>query len=67
MSNNFKMVLMPPGHRLGHPRLYAWEVSSDMEVHISGTSDDLSDAADMATSALQGVMKEAEASDERKD
>lgn len=59
--------IYPAGHPSGHPRLVWWCVRSPNDVAISGSSDDLDDALSIASSALQGVMKEAEASDERKD
>lgn len=64
---NHHIEVYPAGHRKGHPSLIWWCVRSPNDIAISGTSDDLDDALTMAGSALQGVMKEAEASNGRED
>ena len=52
------LELRVPGDPEGHPSLYFWCIRSPGDIAISGTSDDLSDACDVATSALQELTQE---------
>lgn len=60
---NHYLRIFPPGHPFGNPKLWCWEVCSMNDVAVSGTSDDMQDCMDMASSALLGVMEEQEAAD----
>ncbi len=54
------LELRPPGHPDGHPSLYCWSINSTGDVLVSGTSDDLADALDQASSALLDTMGDRE-------
>lgn len=55
MSSPPFIRIYPPGHCLGHPSLWLWQVCSMCDIEMSGTSDDMQDAVDMATSAWADV------------
>ncbi len=55
---NYSITIFAPSHPSGHPALFCWNVSSEHEIQVSGTSDDLQDAADVATGALQDLIHE---------
>jgi hypothetical protein len=55
---HYSIVILPPSHPDGHSRLFLWEVRSVTEVQVSGTTDSLSEAADLATGALQDLIHE---------
>ncbi len=55
---NYHILIYAPGHPSGHSNLFCWNVSSEHEIQVSGTSDDLSEAADLATGALQDLIHE---------
>lgn len=56
---NYLVCLYPPAHPMGHPRLWFWQICSDNDIEMSGTSDDKQDAFDCASTALDAVMMEA--------
>lgn len=47
--------LYPPGHCLGHPTLWLWQVCSMCDIEMSGTSDDMQDAMDTMSTAWASV------------
>ena len=55
---NYHITIYPPGHPSGNSQLFCWNVSSEHEIQVSGTSDDLQDAADVATGTLQDLIHE---------
>ena len=57
MSSPPFLRLYPPGHCLGHPSLWLWQICSMCDIEMSGTSDDRQDAMDTACNALDDVME----------
>ena len=49
--------IMPPNHPYGAKGLWYWEVLSEGDTEMSGTSDDRQDAIDQATTALDEVTE----------
>ena len=55
MSSPPFIRLYPPGHCLGHPTLWLWQVCSMCDIEMSGTSDDMQDAMDTMSTAWASV------------
>jgi len=49
--------IYPPGHCFGNAKLWIWQVCSLNDIEMSGSSDDMQEAMDMAMNAWRDVSE----------
>jgi putative IMPACT (imprinted ancient) family translation regulator len=57
MKEHHRLLILPPGHPDGYHRLWLWQVHSENDIEMAGTSDDRQNAAEAGMLALATVME----------